>query len=187
MKFKFHLVPVWVLFFGLLAVPFSLQAESQSLVVDGVEDGDTIVVMLNGKQERLQLAGIDAPEDVVNAKLKRDYKVTGLDPQTLRALGLDATRHLHSLVERGDTLQIIGRFDRRDRYGRVLVEAIDGAGRSLNEAMVKGGYAVVTRYGAMEAELKVRLKSLESEAIAYHRGLWGKSRKAAMVWSGYKN
>jgi len=161
--------------------------DKKSLVVDKVEDGDTIVVMLDGQLARLQLIGIDAPEDTVNAKLKRDYKATKLNLQALRTLGLDATRHLQSLVARGDVLQVTGRFDQRDRYGRILVMAIDSAGRSLGETMVKDGYAVLNTYGAVEEELKIRLETLESEAVAYGRGLWGASRKATMAWSGRKN
>ena len=172
-------------FLCLLFSTFSVSAETQSLVIDKVEDGDTIVALINGKPERLQLIGIDAPEDTDNAKLQRDLKVTGLDAQTLLSLGLDATSHLQSLVQRGDTLLVSGRFDQRDRYGRIPVVAVDAAGRSINEIMVKDGYAVVMRRGVIEAELKVRLETLEAESIAYQRGLWGKAREAALAWSGH--
>jgi len=180
------LYPV-ALFFMLLFVVSTVSAETLSLAVEKVEDGDTIMATLNGKSERLQLQGIDAPEDVENAKLKRDIKVTGLDSATLLPLGAAATRHLQELVKVGETLQFNGDFAQRDRYGRILVVAINSDGRSLNELMVQNGYAIMTRYGAIEPGLKARLEKLESEAVASKRGLWGENRAATITWSGLKN
>ncbi len=173
--------------FFMLFVVMAVSAEALSLVVEKVEDGDTIVVLLRGKSERLQLQGIDAPEDVENAKLKRDIKVTGLDRATLQSLGVAATQHLRSLVKPGDSVQVSGNFDQRDRYGRILVTAVDRAGNSLNELMVRNGYAMMTRYGTIDAVLKARLEKLESDAIASQQGLWGENRKTALIWSGLKN
>jgi len=171
----------------LLFAASTLSAETLSLVVEKIEDGDTIIATLKDKPERLQLQGIDAPEDVDNAKLKRDIKVTGLDSATLLPLGVAATQHLQMLIEPGDTLQVSGDFAKRDRYGRILVVATDAAGHSLNERMVQDGYAIMTRYGTIEPKLKARLEKLESEAIASKRGLWGESRATAVTWSGLKN
>jgi len=185
-KRVFYLSPTALLFVLLLAVT-GASAETLSLVIEKVEDGDTIVATLKGKPERLQLQGIDAPEDVENAKLQRDIKVTGLDSATLLPLGVAATRHLRTLLKPGDIVQVSGSFDQRDRYGRILVVAVEGSGRSLNERMVNDGYAVVTHYGVIEAGLKARLEKLESEAIASKRGLWGESAEAALIWSGRKN
>ena len=172
-----------VLFFAATVV----SAETLQLVVEKVEDGDTIVVTLNGKTERLQLQGIDAPEDVENAKLKRDIKVTGLDSATLLPLGVAATQYLQMLVKPGDSLQVSGHFDQRDRYGRILVTAVDATGNSLNERMVQDGFAILTRYGKIEAKLKTRLERLESEAIAAKQGLWSEAALVARAWSGRKN
>ena len=177
----------WIIGCAVLLVASTALAETRSLVVEKIEDGDTIVVLLNGKPERLQLQGIDAPEDVENAKLQRDIKVTGLEPATLLPLGRAASRHLQSLAKPGDTLQVSGHFGQRDRYGRILVVAEGAAGRSLNEQMVQDGYAVVTRYGTMEAALKAQLERAESEAIALKRGLWGEAPEVALSWSGRKN
>ncbi len=172
---------------AVLLMATAASAERRSLVVEKIEDGDTIVAMLNGQPERLQLQGIDAPEDVENAKLQRDIKLTGLESATLLPLGRAATRHLQSLIKPGDTLQVSAHFEQRDRYGRILVVAEDAAGRSLNERMVRDGYAIVTRYGAIDAALKARLEHAESEAIASKRGLWGETAGVALTWSGRKN
>lgn len=182
-RLSYAVLPFTLLLFAVTVA----SAETLQLVVEKVEDGDTIIVTLKGKAERLQLQGIDAPEDVENAKLKRDIKVTGLDSATLLPLGVAATQHLQMLVKPGDSLQVSGHFDQRDRYGRILVIAVNGAGGSLNERMVQDGFAILTRYGKIEAKLKARLESLESEAIASKHGLWGERTEVAQAWSGRKN
>ncbi len=178
---------IYPCFAALLFAATALSAETLQLVVEKVEDGDTIIVTLKGKAERLQLQGIDAPEDVDNAKLKRDIKVTGLDAATLLPLGVAATQHLQMLIKPGDNLQVSGHFDQRDRYGRIVVTVNDAAGSSLNERMVQDGFAILTRYGKIEAGLKARLASLEAEAIANKRGLWSEATEVARAWSGRKN
>ncbi len=172
---------------AVLLAASSASAETRSLPVERIEDGDTIVVLLDGEPARLQLRGIDAPEDVENAKLQRDRKVTGLTPAALLPLGHSATRHLRSLVRPGEILEVSADFERKDRYGRILAVVKTADGRSLNERMVQDGYAVVTRYGELEAALKARLERAESEAVASKRGLWGEAPEAALSWSGRKN
>lgn len=161
------------------------QAEPHKLLVEKVEDGDTLVVMHEGKTLRLQLKGIDAPEDVDNAKLQRDIKTTGLEAEALLKLGRSATRHLEILAPKGQFIGVEGALDKPDRYGRIPVMVFDRVGRSLNDAMVAGGYATVLRYGKPDEALKSRLERLEAEAIKARRGLWGKQREAAMAWSGH--
>jgi len=154
-RLSYAVLPFTLLLFAVTVA----SAETLQLVVEKVEDGDTIIVTLKGKAERLQLL----------------------------PLGVAATQHLQMLVKPGDSLQVSGHFDQRDRYGRILVIAVNGAGGSLNERMVQDGFAILTRYGKIEAKLKARLESLESEAIASKHGLWGERTEVAQAWSGRKN
>lgn len=172
------------LLLGLMLGAASVHAEPHSFVVKKVEDGDTLVVYLQGSLVRLQLSGIDAPEDADNAKLQRDIKVTGLKAEALLALGEQATQHLAYLVKPGDQVRVEGALDKPDRYGRIPVMVYDQSGRAINDAMVEDGYAVVLRFGEMDAELKTRLEGKEAEAIAAQRGLWGEKRKDALAWGG---
>ncbi len=177
----FPLLPI-LLIMGAAAA----QAETRTLVIDQIEDGDTLVVSIDGKQERLQLLGIDAPEDVENAKLKRDMGVTGLDAETLLGLGAQATRHLQVLVKAGQQIEASGDFEKRDRYGRidVLINAATGKA-SLNELMVAEGYAIVLDKYPFQGDMKERLEGLEEMAVATQRGLWAESsRSVALAWSG---
>ena len=166
--------------FGLEA---ALSAEHGYRVLS-IEDGDTLLVEMDGRAQRLQLLGIDAPEDVVNPKLHRDQQRTGLDADTLLALGQAATRYLESLVPQGQTLMLEGDLGKRDKYGRVPVIASNPDGRVLNEAMVKDGYAVVLDRYPPDDQFRGRLRRHEEAAVAQGRGLWGTHRAAALAWSG---
>ncbi len=161
----------------------ALSAE-QAYRVLGVEDGDTLLVELDGRAQRLQLLGIDAPEDVANPKLHRDQKRTGLDADDLLAIGRAATRHLESLTPPGQQVFLEGDLEKRDKYGRVPVIASSSDGRVINEAMVEDGYAVVLDRYPLQDEFRDRLERHEKTAVAQGRGLWGTHRAAAMSWSG---
>ena len=168
----------------MMLLPVDLVA--QSLRVITVEDGDTLRVEIDGNHERLQLAGIDAPEDSENAKLLRDIDHSGLAKAVLLQLGQAATEHLRSLVASGDQLKVIGQLGERDRYGRITAQVGDQQGRSLGEQMVRDGYAVALRRHAADAALKARLIELEAAAVTAHAGLWGNERNNAFAWSGRK-
>lgn len=168
----------------LLLFTATLQAQPQMLQVVDVEDGDTLLVVINGKQERLQLAGIDAPEESENAKLKRDLEQSGLSLERLLGLGRAATSHLLSLVKVGDQLQVIGSLMKRDRYGRITAQVRDWQGRALSEQMVQDGYAAALRRHAPDGELKSRLIALEERAFNARKGLWDEQRPDTLAWSG---
>ncbi len=85
----------------------------------GVSDGDTITVLHNGKGERIRLHGIDCPE-------KR------------QAFGNRAKQLTSNLVfAKTVTVQVLD----RDRYGRTVGEVLLPDGRSLNQELVKAGFA----------------------------------------------
>ncbi len=83
---------------------FMLSACSQKpgYVVEKIEDGDTIVVKIDGQSKRIQLSGIDAPEDTVNPKFKLDLKTRGLNKQELLGLGNAASDFLKSQLAAGE-------------------------------------------------------------------------------------
>lgn len=148
-----------------------------------VEDGDTITIRVGQAVKRLQLSGIDAPEDVQNPKLSKDLERTGLPADTLLKLGRAASDHLKSLVVPNDPVSITGDLSASDRYGRIPVEAyVDG--RSLNAAMVADGYAVILGQGPVATTERRQLQALQQDAREQRRGLWGEQREAALSWSG---
>jgi len=159
-------------------------ARNDTYTLTSVEDGDTILVAIDGKPRRLQLQGIDAPEDVENPKLQRDRERTGLSSETLLDLGQAATRHLKGLIDPDDPIRLEGNLNQRDRYGRTPVTAYGGNGLSLNEQMVADGYALImTRY-PLDPAFKERLMAEQERARTRKRGLWGEHPEAMQAWSG---
>ena len=169
----------------LLLLPSLAQGDSIRLQADAVqvEDGDTLLVKLDGEMQRLQLTGIDAPEDSENPKLKVDLERTQLDRDTLLSLGMMATNHLRDLIAAANRLNLIYLPDDRDRYGRLQGDVRDGLGNnSLARTMVADGFAVVT----LDEADSQRSDWLESQKQAYDQklGLWGLLRKPAVLWAG---
>jgi len=174
-----------------ICILFSLiataHAANDPYILTGVEDGDTILVEIAGKPRRLQLQGIDAPEDVANPKQQRDRERTGLSEEILLTLGREATRHLRGLIEPKDPVRLEGNLKKRDRYGRTPVTAYGRNGLSLNEQMVADGYALImTRY-PLDPAFKERLTAEQVQARARKRGLWGEYPEAMQQWSGIQS
>ena len=167
-----------------LVAPVMGQEVTLTMASVEVEDGDTLVVEIDGAAERVQLAGIDAPEDSDNAKFQRDLERTGLTPDALLAIGAEATAHLRSLVERGGPFALTYNPAQRDRYGRILAEVSGAGAGSLNVAMLEEGYAVVLAVGEHKAVDNPRF-GLQRDAIATRRGIWGGDhRDTALAWRG---
>jgi len=158
-----------------LLVAAGARSEALEVRVVEVEDGDTLLVMLKGEPTRIQLAGIDAPEDRPNPKFNLDLKRTGLPAETLLALGRHATAHLRGLAPPGTTVVLAGDLAARDKYGRIALEVKLPDGRSLNEAMVADGYA-----RALHAPAYV---PLQEEAMKSGKGIWGQAPEAARKWA----
>jgi len=149
--------------------------------VKALEDGDTLVVMANGEELRIQLLGIDAPEDTANPKLERDLQRTGLEMETLLKLGRQATAHLQQLVGEAE-VKLQGDLTARDRYGRVPMVVLNKQDRSLNDAMLEDGYAMVAGRTSATATEVQRWQQMERSAVAARRGIWADD--VAIRWRG---
>jgi micrococcal nuclease len=114
--------------------------------VVGVTDGDTISVLRQGRAATVRLVGIDAPEKG-------------------QAYGQRAKQFAASLAF-GETVTV--RVSGHDRYGRLLGEVILSDGRSLNQELVRAGFAWWFRKYSRDATLA----HLEEEAREGRRGLW---------------
>jgi micrococcal nuclease len=108
---------------------------SPSLAVDGratlvrVVDGDTIVVSVGGRDERVRLIGIDTPESVKPGS-------------PVECFGKEASGHLASLLPEGTVVRLVGDVEQRDRYGRLLAYVYrEPDGLFVNAAMARDGFA----------------------------------------------
>ncbi len=163
------------------AITLGQQSNYYPLVA--IEDGDTITVQVGDEVKRLQLAGIDAPEDQPNPKLSRDLERTGLSSDMLLELGKAATGHLQQLVTPGDQIQVVGDLAASDRYGRIPVFVYKDH-HSLNAMMVSDGYAVVLSRATIAQDIKSELSARQQQAQAEQRGLWGSHATATLRWAG---
>lgn len=132
-------------------------AGTTQAVVLNVVDGDTIVALVDGVEERVRYIGIDTPE-------------TEKPGQPLECYADEATRRNEELVQ-GLTVSL--KFDQelRDRFGRLLAY-VEAAGREVNEALIGEGFARTIVVEPNTARID-ELARLEAEAGRAGLGLWG--------------
>ncbi len=139
-----------------------IPADVEQVELINVNDGDTIEVWLNGRQERVRLVGIDTHE--VGGGYQQD-----------ECFGPEASRFLKALLGVGGELWIEQDVEDRDQYGRLLrwVWADFGTGEVylLNEALLRAGYAERYRNTPNDRYLD-ELLDAETFAQDYQLGLW---------------
>lgn len=150
---------VFILIF--LFWPFLLQQDPDVRRVLYVVDGDTIIVNhSNGKEEKIRLIGIDAPE-------LRDSD-TGQPQQHAR----NAKNYLSELVS-GKTVRLQYDKEHYDKYGRTLAYIYLTNGLFVNGEMVRKGYAQTLNI-APNGMHAWHLADLQKEAKKAKRGIWEK-------------
>ena len=170
----------------LAALLFSHSALADERIIPGqdiaAEDGDTLVIVIDGKRQRIQLAGIDAPEDVDNPKLQVDIKRSQLSRETLLKMGQVATEQLKFLLKSQAPFVLHFNPQRRDRYGRIPGDIVNARGESIAAQMVNNGYAIVSRRST-PPDLIERLARLQHDALRQQRGLWGLYPQNSRRWA----
>ena len=122
-------------------------------------DGDTIVIKIEGRQEKVRLIGINTPESV--------------DPRRpVQCFGREASAHLDELLPPGTPLRIVRDVEARDRYDRLLAyvyRADDGL--FVNLAQIRDGYARLYTFPPNVAHVD-QLRDAERQAREAGAGLW---------------
>ena len=117
-------------------------------IVVSVSDGDTITVLHNGKSVKIGLYGIDTPEE------RQSFGKTA--------------KQFTSVMVYGKTVEVETKgIDPYDRF----VALVNVGGKSLNEILLKNGYAWVYRRYCKEAFCEDWL-NLEITARYEKIGLW---------------
>jgi micrococcal nuclease len=125
--------------------------------VTRVVDGDTVEVLIGGREEDVRYIGVDTPETV--------------KPGTpIQCYGRQASAFNHRLVE-GRTVRIVFDRERRDVYGRLL-GYVYLSGEFVNAELVRRGYARTLTIAPNDTFAPL-LASLQSRAGREGRGLWG--------------
>jgi micrococcal nuclease len=124
-----------------------------------VVDGDTLVVRVSGREERVRLIGIDTPETV--------------HPQrAVECFGREASAHTGRLVGPGTAVRLVYDVERTDRFDRTLayLYRLDD-GLFVNLALVLDGYAQVATFPPNVAHAEDFLAA-QRDARDAGRGLW---------------
>lgn len=144
---------IFILFLLLLA---SLVAGQDFHLCTRVIDGDTIVVDIDGKQERVRLIGVDTPETVHPSK-------------PVEYFGKEASEFTKNMVE-DKRVRLEYDWQRRDKYGRLLAYVYLEDGFFLNAEIIKQGFGFAyTRFPFKYLE---EFRRYEREARENGRGLW---------------
>jgi len=125
--------------------------------VSRVVDGDTVDVVLEGREQRIRLLNIDTPETV--------------DPnEDVQCLGPEAAAHLASLLPAGTEVEVLADEQTTDRYDRMLAGIRLDDSRLVNAEMARAGLALPMRVGANDRFLP-EVEQAHAEAVAAGRGL----------------
>lgn len=125
-----------------------------------VIDGDTIVVKLDAKEERVRLLGINTPE-------------MDDDRPAVKCLAQKATDKAKELVEgRQVSLQSDDSQSNRDRYDRLLRYVYLENNTNVNLELIKLGYAYEYTYDAPYL-FQDEFKQAQINAQEQKLGLWG--------------
>ncbi len=126
-----------------------------------VVDGDTIIVEIDGREERLRYIGVDTPESV--------------QPNTpVECFGREASAENARLVE-GKRVELERDTSNRDRFNRLLryVYVVENGQRTfVNQALVANGFAYASTFPP-DVRHEDTLRAAQREARDESRGLWG--------------
>jgi micrococcal nuclease len=149
---------LWQLFSGVVSNDTGEPAvfATTTAQVVRVVDGDTIVVRLNGREERVRYIGIDTPEVYADG-----------EPACYAEEATAANR----VLTKSGVVALVRDQQDRDDYGRLLryVYADD---TFINEALAQAGYARTLSIPPNTTHATV-LADAVAEARAAQAGLWG--------------
>ncbi len=121
-----------------------------------VVDGDTIVVQIGQKREKVRLIGVDTPE-------------TKHPKKPVQRFGKEASLFTKSMVE-GEEVRLEFDWQERDKYGRLLAYVYLTDGTFLNAEIIRRGYGFAyTRY---PFKYMSQFRQYEGEARKNRKGLW---------------
>ena len=131
-----------------------------------VVDGDTLVVAVAGREERVRLIGIDTPESV--------------KPNTpVQCFAKEATARTKALLPEGTGVRLERDAELRDRYERLLAYVYrQPDGLFVNLVLTREGFALPYTFPPNVAHADDFLAAA-SDARQAHHGLWSRCRDPA--------
>lgn len=149
----------------------SLSAEQVKVI--SVSDGDTVVLHIGQRKERVRLIGIDTPESHDNRRARKQSERNHQDIGSILEQGRIAAQFTRKLLPQGMTAKIEYDTERRDHYGRLLAYLWLPNGEMVNETIIRSGYAYPL---TIPPNVRYRDRFLKafSEARSSKRGLWAR-------------
>ncbi|GBE04316.1 thermonuclease precursor [bacterium BMS3Abin09] len=123
-----------------------------------VIDGDTIIVIIDRKKEKVRLIGVDTPE--------KDGPYTKEEP-----FSREASAFTKKIAE-GKQVRLEYDWQKRDKYGRLLAYVYLEDGTFLNAELIKQGYG--TAFRKFTFKYRDDFIRYEREARGSKKGLWRK-------------
>lgn len=152
-----------------IQTPVALQAGTYR--VAKFDDGDTIVVDMNGKNETIRFIGVDTPETH--------------DPRkAVQCFGMAAADFTKKLI--GDSpvkLEADPTNTNRDRYNRLLRYVYLPDGTLVNAEIIRQGYGFA--YLSFPSQKSDEFRKLQTEAREANRGLWSGCKPIKNKYGGY--
>ncbi|MCC5611530.1 thermonuclease family protein [Nostoc sp. CHAB 5834] len=131
-------------------------SNSEQWQVIRVSDGDTITVrQMNGREKKLRLCGIDAPEKS-------------------QPLGKESKANLQRLVDEVDKTVMVSEIE-SDRYGRTVAEVFsskNGVEKNFNEEQLSSGNAYIYTQYVGKCPNKIPFENAEAIAQSKKLGVW---------------
>lgn len=141
--------------------------------VASFDDGDTVVVDMNGQLETVRFIGVDTPE-------------THHPSRPLECYGQEASVYTKQLVGASRVRLEADPLDtNRDRYGRLLRYVYLPDGRLVEEELIKNGYGFA--YISFPFEKKSQFTELEKTARDNKLGLWAVCQPMMTTYGVYQS
>lgn len=141
---------------ALISGSLGIAVATGSAICTRVVDGDTIIVNINGIEEKVRLIGVDTPETVHPSK-------------PVEYFGQEASAFTRKMCE-GKKVKLEYDWERRDKYGRLLAYVYLEDGTLLNAEIIRQGYGFA--YVKFPFKLLDDFRWHEREARRNKRGLW---------------
>jgi micrococcal nuclease len=143
--------------------PGGRAAAEGAATVARVVDGDTVVVRLGGRDERVRLIGIDTPESV--------------KPGTpVQCFAVEASNRTKQLLPPGTPVRLERDAELRDRYGRLLAYVYRQPDDVfVNLALARDGFALPYTFPPNVAHAD-QFVAAAADARQARRGLWNRCR-----------
>ena len=134
-----------------------------SATVERVVDGDTIIVHVNGRRERVRFIGIDTPESV--------------KPNTpVQCFAIEASNRTKALLPAGTPVRLVGDVEQRDKYKRLLAYVYRQRDNLfVNLSLAHDGYAQPYTFPPNIAHTN-EFVAAAADARNAGRGLWSACR-----------